>query len=580
MTFTRPLLFSLPVVAAVTAAFFICAEGKAEPSLQEHDMPTLSGQQSVGDSVSGNYLAARFAQRRQDWSAAEKFMSNVLAQDQGNNVLLQRTFLLALGSGDADKARQHATNIIKDNGKAELALIFLTSDDFKQGRYQDALKRLDQLSGDGFGQYTKPLLTAWALVGAGKPDEAIKLLKPIKADEDEDPAFSLHIGMIYDYMKKPDKALSYYKRAVQDHISLHSALTLGAFLSQHGEDKMAGMIYDSIAKAYPHSSVPNAKNGQSLAAITKPADGAAITLLDLATLLYEKNSYDSALIYARLVEHIDPQSPFVKVMLGDIMAFYDRADDAVKYYQSVTRDSPLYPVAHLREIDVLEESGRLDEALAILDDMSKNEDTRTEAFVYMGDLYRRHQKYDKAVTSYTAALDSIGTLTEKHWPLVYARGMAFERTNNWALAEKDLLQALEFQPNNPLVLNYLGYSWADQGKNLDKALEMIKKAVMLRPDDGYILDSYGWALFHSGKLEEGVTWLERAVERAPEDSVINDHLGDAYWKSDRKLEAKFQWKRAADLADDPITKARIDRKVASGMIDDGAPRKAEAQWPQ
>ncbi len=129
-------------------------------------------------------------------------------------------------------------------------------------------------------------------------------------------------------------------------------------------------------------------------------------------------------------------------------------------------------------------------------------------------------------------------------------------------------------------MNYLGYSWADQGKNLDKALEMLKKAVMLRPEDGYILDSYGWALYRTGKLDEGVTWLERAVEQVPDDMVVNDHLGDAYWKANRNLEAKFQWKRASDLADDPSAKAKIDRKIANGKLEDDAPRKAEVQFEQ
>lgn len=580
MKFIRPLLFSLPAVATAVA-FLICAEGKAaDSSPHEHDAPVLSGSQAVGQSASGNYLAARFAQRRQDWNAAENFMSQVLEQDKNNSLLLQRTFLLSLGSGDMDQARRHAEDIIKNGEKPELALIFLTSDAIKQKHYSEALGYLEKLGGDGFGQYTKPLLTAWALAGAGKNDAALKLLKPVSAKETPDPAFCLHIGMIYDTLKKPDKALEFYKQAVHDHMSLHSALVVGAFLSQHGDEKTASMIYDGIGKTYPHSIIPTDKQKESLGTIPSPADGTAMALLDLATLLYEKNAYDSALIYARMAENLDPQSPYVKIMLGDIMAFFDRPDDAVKYYQGIAEGTPLFWAARLRQIDTLEESDHLNEAIAMLTAMSKNESTKTEAFIYMGDIYRRRQMYEQAVTAYTSALDAIGTLSPKHWPLVYARGMAFERTNKWDLAEKDLLQALEFQPDNPLVLNYLGYSWADQGKNLDKALDMIKKAVMLRPDDGYILDSYGWALYRTGKLEESITWLERAVGQTPDDSVVNDHLGDAYWRFGRSLEAKFQWKRASDLADEPALKAKINRKIANGLLDEGTSRKAEVEFPQ
>jgi len=148
---------------------------------------------------------------------------------------------------------------------------------------------------------------------------------------------------------------------------------------------------------------------------------------------------------------------------------------------------------------------------------------------------------------------------------LYARGISLEQTKQWPRAEADFLKALEFRPDQPYVLNYLGYSWVDQGLNLDKARGMIKKAVSLRPNDGYIVDSLGWAHYRLGEYADAVRELERAAELRPEDPVINDHLGDAYWRVGRQTEARFQWLRALGLEPKPGLAAILKEKIKSGL---------------
>jgi Flp pilus assembly protein TadD len=157
--------------------------------------------------------------------------------------------------------------------------------------------------------------------------------------------------------------------------------------------------------------------------------------------------------------------------------------------------------------------------------------------------------------------------TKAHWTLFYVRGIAFERSKQWDKAEADLKKALELSPDQPLVLNYLGYSWVDQGRNLDEGLAMIKKAVELQPDDGFIVDSLGWAYFRLGRFEEAVTELERAIELQPDDPVLNDHLGDAYWKVGRQLEAQFQWSHAKELKPEATELAKIEAKLKNGLVE-------------
>jgi Flp pilus assembly protein TadD len=155
--------------------------------------------------------------------------------------------------------------------------------------------------------------------------------------------------------------------------------------------------------------------------------------------------------------------------------------------------------------------------------------------------------------------------------------MSYERAKQWTLAEKDFQLALKLSPDNPQVLNYLGYSWVDQGVNLDQALEMIRKAVSLRPKDGYIIDSLGWAYYRLGRFEEAAAELEKAIVLSPSDPTINDHLGDAYWKTDRKLEARFQWLRAVENKPEPEDLPKIEKKLKEGLADDPVPPRAEEQ---
>src|SRR5213078_2154909 len=148
------------------------------------------------------------------------------------------------------------------------------------------------------------------------------------------------------------------------------------------------------------------------------------------------------------------------------------------------------------------------------------------------------------------------------------RGICNERSKQWASAEGDFKRALELSPEQAHVLNYLGYSWIDQGVNLDEGMRMIRRAVEQRPDDGYIVDSLGWAYYRIHNYDEAVKQLERAVELKPEDPTINDHLGDAYWRVGRVLEARFQWSHARDLKPESEDLAKIESKLKSGLVED------------
>jgi tetratricopeptide (TPR) repeat protein len=555
-------LYVLASATVIAATLGACAESQANKSPSLAVVPEHS-------SFSGSYLAGRFAQRQQDWDAAQGYMNTVLSYDGKNDEMIQRTFLLALGSGNFTTAKALAQKLVatKKDG-TELALIFLSCDAINHDDFKTALGLLDKLPTEGFGQYTKPMLTAWSLMGQGNKAAALKILADNTVPDD--PAYRMHAGMMEELSGNTAGATEHYKVAMANGLSLHTAVMIANFFERTGKPEISHDIYEGLDKVYPYNPFISAMEHADPKRVLKPnithaADGAALALFDLATLLYEKRAYDSAQIYGSLVQELSPASPFAKMMMGDIAALHQQYDKAIADYSAIDASSPVYWISRVRMTEVYEASGQTDKSIAMLTALSKDDATRVSALVSLGDVYRRQAKYEDAVTAYNQALSGIPTMTAAQWPIIYARGMAEERLNRWPLAEKDLLQALSFQPDNPMILNFIAYSWANQGVNLNKALEYAKHAVALRPDDGYILDSYGWALFRLSQYKESVTWLEQAVSQVPEDSTLLDHLGDAYWQVGRQNEARFQWKHAHDLSQDTAFKAMAEQKIQHGI---------------
>ena len=180
---------------------------------------------------------------------------------------------------------------------------------------------------------------------------------------------------------------------------------------------------------------------------------------------------------------------------------------------------------------------------------------------------RERKQYAACADAYGKAVARSPIRQARTGPSFYFRGICYERDKQWSKAEADMKKALELYPEQPHVLNYLGYSWIDQGLNLDEGMSMIKRSVEQRPDDGYIVNSLGWAYFRLGNYDEAVENLERAVELKPVDPTINDHLGDAYWKVDRAPRGQFQWSHARDLKPDADELKTIEKKLKNGLTD-------------
>jgi len=538
-------------------------------------------------SITGSYLAGRFAQQHDDWASAADFLQRVLAASPEDAGLVRRTFILLVGDGRLEQALPLARRLTGDKvgekaGDLSLPSTLLLADAARAGRYDEALARIRAVPLDGMAMLVRPLLEAWALAGKGDTTGALDTLAPLRDKPGFNAMHNLHAGLILELGRDMDGAAKAYAGVLDDSPPLRVVQVVGGFYERTDRKDEARALYEAFQARFPDSqfvasALARIGGGKMAAAmITDARQGIAEALFDVASALHQEGVEETALVYGQIALHLRPDFPLVRLMIGDLMTSRDQPEGALAQYRAIGGDPDLGWAARQRAADTLSRLERLDEAVATLEGMAAERADRPEPLIRVGDLLRAGKRFGDAVKAYDRALARVKVPESRNWSLYYARGMALERLDRWAEAEADLLKALELNPEQPFLLNYLGYSWVDRGVNLDKARGMIEKAVRLKPDDGYITDSLGWVLYLLGDAGKAVPVMERAVELRPLDATINDHLGDVYWAVGRKAEARFQWQRALSNADD-----KEDGKLIATVRDKlerGLPeRRAEAK---
>jgi tetratricopeptide (TPR) repeat protein len=529
-------------------------------------------------SLSGDYLSGRHAQVERELDKAIDYQLDVIKRDPNNADLQNTAFTLMLMEGRIKDAKTMAAKLAPKAFDDTLVAITLLLDDLKAKKYDDVQKRLDALSDKGINAFTTPLLKAWVLAGQKKYDQAFETLKPLGEKAGFKSLVLTHSAAINVVAGRTDAAIKDYEEALgnRDDVPYVAAWMLGNLYEQKGERDKAQDVYEQFVDQHPRSNLFDAdlarldKKGKPPALNFTAVQGAALSLFDLASSLRQRTSRDIAFAFAQMSLYLDPAQDLAKVLLGDMFESDNRLDKANAVYATINSKSPFNWSTQLRFAANLDRLDKLDEATARLRALAKERPSEPDPLIQLGDILRGHEKFADSVKAYDDAFARIPKVESYHWSLFYSRGISLERSKQWPRAEKDFLKALELEPKQPYVLNYLGYSWVDQGMNLDKAQEMIEQAVQLRPNDGYIVDSLGWAHYRLGHFSEAVKELERAAELRPEDPVINDHLGDAYWRVGRRLEARFQWLRARSLNPDADVLSEIEKKLKEGLTADAA----------
>ena len=563
--------------AAIAVALTVaaCEPGSERPILNSEGSAKQKVASNVGRSGAGNYLAGRQAQKKQDFGSASRYLQRALGDNPENGLLLRRTFLAKLADGRVADAVPLARKVVHKDTASPIARLVLVVEAIGRDEFAAADKVLTKFPNRGFNRFMKPLLSAWILTGQGKGDLAVAALDPLKKQEGLRVLYELHSALLSDVSGNAGAAADHYKLA-RDNAELPTLRVVqgyGRHLERAGKTEKAKNLYDVYLNANPDSvvlkpAVSRVEKGDERPGLlaSNAREGVAEALFNIASTMTQQNLAQLALIYGRLSTYLRPDLDLAHMLVAGVLQSMGRHDDAIAVYDQIDPKSPLYWSARLRIAENLEAAEKDDDAIRLLQRLSDQEPSRPDPLISLGDLLRANKRFNEAVSAYDKAVSLLGDLEKRHWTILYSRGIALERSRQWARAEKDLQQALELSPNQPYVLNYLGYSWVDQGVNLLRAEEMIKRAVKLRPNDGYIVDSLGWALYRLMDFEGAVGHLERAVELRPEDPTINDHLGDAYWQVGRHAEARFQWQRALSLQPEPDQVSAIEKKILRGLV--------------
>jgi tetratricopeptide (TPR) repeat protein len=525
-------------------------------------------------SLLGNYLAGRHAQVERDMEAAVEFLKAALAKDPDNPDLVKRAFVLFLAEGRMKEALDLARRAAKIQDSTPFAGIALAIHDIKQKKYAAAFERADALPDTGINTLLAPLLKSWAKVGLGKPDEALESLARLARHNGAQALYDFHAALVNESAGRIEAARTHYLKVADSQVGLSLRLVqlLGGLYERSGNRDDAKALYAKFRERNPDSRLlePALKRVESggkapPAEVSNASDGIAEGLFGVASSLRQQNARETALLLGRLGLYLKPDYAAMQILVADILENDRRPAAANQVYAQINAKSPFTWPARIRVAVNLDRLDRTDEAAAKLRAMAAEDKTQAEPLITLGDILRGRKRFAEAVKAYDDGIQRVAKIERQHWSLLYSRGIALERSNQWPRAEADFLKALEFEPDQPYVLNYLGYSWVEKRKNLEQAFDMIKKAVSLRPNDGYIVDSLGWAHYQLGAYADAVRELERAVELRPEDPVITDHLGDALWMVGRRHEARFQWERALGLKPEPEVVEDIKKKLKEGL---------------
>jgi tetratricopeptide (TPR) repeat protein len=557
----------------------LCAQATTQAAPSQQELARYS--------PAGNYLAARHASVERDAMSASAYYRAALRADSKNPVLLERTFLSVLIDGDVDDAVKLAERVIQFDKTHRVARLVLGVRALKVKQYQAARQHIAQSVRGPIADLTATLITAWTQFGSQDQRGAIEGIDRLAGPEWYAIFKDLHGGLILDLAGNKKEAGKRLEKVYKlDPKALRAVEAYGRWASRNTGKDEALKIYEAFDKVLPQhplilEAMDELKGDEKLPPLVDtPQAGAAEVLFGLGTSLGRQGGEDVALAYLQLAIYLAPRHPLALMSLADLYEQVKKPALALKVYQRVHADSPLKRNADIQLATMLDALDRTEESKKILERLMTERPDDQEAILALGNILRVRKEFASCGDVYGKAVNLIKDPKTSNWLVFYFRGICHERSKQWAGAEADFKKALELSPDQPHVLNYLGYSWIDQGINLDEGMRMIRRAVEQRPDDGYIVDSLGWAHYRIKEYEEAVKHLERAVELKPADPTINDHLGDAYWKTGRTLEAAFQWSHARDLEPEPDDLKKINEKLRTGLVDESVPGEtAKAKKP-
>ena len=531
---------------------------------------------AAAEEDAGAYLAARSAVIASDYAEATQWFTRALITDPGNRQLLDGALVGKISLGDFEGAMPIARRLVQIDSASIAANLVLMSDQAKQGAFEEFLK--DQSAGRSINPALDGLAAAWAQLGAGRMSEALAGFDAVSDMRGMAPFGQYHkalaLASVGDF-EGADEILSQDIRVVRRgliaRVQILSQLERNedalALIEREFGDEQDPALDDLRARLEAGETLP-------FDVVRNATDGMAEVFFTVATALAGEAADGYTLGYARVASFLRPDHTDAVLLAANLLQQQGQTDLAILAYGSIPPTDPAFFAAEIGRADAQSVGGDTEGAIATLTELAETQGDLMMVHLALGDLLRKSERFDEATLAYDKAIERVRTIDARHWVLFYSRGITHERGKRWEQADADFRKALELNPDQPLVLNYLGYSLVERGEKLDEALDMIERAVEAQPDSGYIIDSLAWALFTLGRYDEALEPMERASLLEPVDPIVTDHLGDVYWAVGRRLEAEFQWHRALSFGPEPELADRIRRKLEVGLdavlVEEGA----------
>lgn len=563
----KPIL--LPALGALALA--ACATAPASP-----------------ESAAGDYLSGRVAAGVNDIAgASDKYGAAVLANPDDVEALRQ-AFFYSLAAGRVDAALPFAERLVANDESDGLARVTLAAAMLKRGDLAGAKAGLSGEFKESFSKSIATLALVWIEAERGGPENGLKALAA--APDDVFKGFNPGItAILAEEAGQIDAARAAHQLAVSSFAGPAGREAYGAFLERAGDEAAARSFYETLEKERGAARRAARAGLQRLAKRTpskaytdvSAAEGTALAFYNFSGNILEQSAGERAraseagfnvgqpqftlpLALAQLALYLDPDLAPARQLTGSILNVYSNFAAARDVFRQIPPSSPYYEQAQIEIASSLAAEEKSDEAIALMKAAVRADKSSEEMRLTLAGLYAERGRHAEAAA---AAGEAIALLQasppEDAWRFYVGRAASLIELKRWPEAEVDLKKAVEIAPEEPTTLNYLGYSWAERGENLEEAFKLIEKAVALAPNSGAIIDSLGWAHYQLGRYEEALPHLEKAAALEPADPTITDHLGDVYMKLGRKVEAEFQWRRALELKPSDAVRASIEKKLAA-----------------
>lgn len=566
-----PLIKKILILVVVIGAIAFTALSTSENHTESFVEQIAATQQK---SWVGQYLSGYHAMQNNQYQKASDYFSSSIKRND-NPHLKSKTLTLLLVSGNYDEAFKVAENV-KELEESTIAGLALIVKETEKGNFKKAAKIGEDIKKLGQDSIIHKLALAWAKIGENNKLPAQKIMNDLMKQKSLEPLVSYQYALMSDIIGDTKKADQLYTNLLKRN-KLPNGIAAAAyrFFEKEGMD---------AKKEKVSSKVQDKEKFLRYQRIDTPKKGMAESFLSVAGIIMTEYRSDKAAAFFRLAIYLNPQMDEAKMLLGSILVNEEDYEGANTILKEIGEASYLWDYAQLavaRNYKMMEQP---EKSIQVYKKLLTSKDARVDALVSLGDLERNEEDYAQAMQYYTQALETINSKKEgdslyvaRFWSVYFARGVTYERQDKWEEAEADFKKALELNPNQPDVLNYLGYSWIDKGINLDKAKKMILEAHKQRPQDAHITDSVGWAYYRLGEYDEAVYYLEKAASMMPYDSTVNDHLGDTYWALGRENEAYFQWQRALENDPEEEEIEKIEAKINRENISVASDNKVELE---